>query len=172
MTLHTVAKQLGLQVGKVKWTAWGKLDARGLRGVPGVPARFQEIDILAEIDTTANSQQLTQLRVRGCTLEVNHGQLGCLLVCWTREAVLSTQSTEGISAVMHAKSLPCNCRMLWSSAAPSQTHWQQSRVSNFRPSIRAAVRRLYPAWAFTSDVSCCISFQICSLGKLPQPPAH
>eukprot|EP00891_Asterochloris_glomerata_P009231 jgi/Astpho2/9231/Aster-x0389 len=62
VTLHTVAKQLGLQVGKVKWTAWGKLDARGLRGVQGVPARFQEIDILAEIDTTANSQQLTQLR--------------------------------------------------------------------------------------------------------------
>ena len=63
VTLHTVAKQMGLEIGKVKWTVWGKLDARGLRGVQGVPARFQEIDILAEIDTTANAQQLTQLRV-------------------------------------------------------------------------------------------------------------
>ena len=122
VTLHTVAKQLGLQVGKVKWTAWGKLDARGLRGVPGVPARFQEIDILAEIDTTANSQQLTQLRVRDCTVKA--AQCWCivdswyLLVCWRRRAVLMTLSTEGVYRVKHAISpVSCNCRMLWSSAA-------------------------------------------------------
>ena len=84
-----MAKQLGLQVGKVKWTAWGKLDARGLRGVQGVPARFQEIDILAEIDTTANSQQLTQLRVRGGTVKAALFEwtmdIWGLLNCWSRK---------------------------------------------------------------------------------------
>mmetsp|Transcript_74153 Transcript_74153/g.86035 ORF Transcript_74153/g.86035 Transcript_74153/m.86035 type:complete len:166 (-) Transcript_74153:167-664(-) len=39
----------------------GVIDTRGFAGVPGVPARFTEVNGLIEIDSDANQQQLDEL---------------------------------------------------------------------------------------------------------------
>ena len=64
-----------IALGAVKWKAEGKLDLRGVRGEPGIPARFQSITVVAEIDTPVSQEELDKLlvqvtlhRMRACSV--------------------------------------------------------------------------------------------------------
>lgn len=61
ITLHTIAKEQQIKIGKVRWKATGKFDLRGLRGEPGANARFQEIHLLGEIETYFPERRLCEI---------------------------------------------------------------------------------------------------------------
>jgi len=61
ITLHTIAQEKQIKIGKVRWQATGKFDLRGLRGEPETHARFQEIHILGELETYFPERRLSGL---------------------------------------------------------------------------------------------------------------